>query len=110
MIRIAPEDARGWRNHGLMHLMAEEWKEGIADYDQAIRFDPKDTFSWNNRAIAKREAGDRAGAIADLEQALALSPDMAEIKERLKELGADRDASLRLLGFALPSSQYFAGP
>ena len=53
VIRItSPRTARGWRNHGLMHLMAEEWKEGIADYDQAIRFDPKDTFSWNNRAIA----------------------------------------------------------
>jgi len=88
VIRLAPEDARGWRNRGMMYLLQDEWAKGIADYDQAIRFDPNDAYSYNNRGIARAAKKDREGAIADFRKALALRPDMQQTRERLQELGA----------------------
>jgi Flp pilus assembly protein TadD len=86
--RIAPNDARGWRNRGLIRLFQENYKEGIADYDRALQYDPADAFSWNNRGIAKMRSGDKKGAIADFRKALELKPGLETATASLKKLGA----------------------
>lgn len=88
--RIAPTDARGWRNRGMIRLFQGDNKGGIADYDKALQYDPNDAYSWNNRGQAKLRLGDRKGAAADLRKALALSPDLKTAQEALARLGATR--------------------
>ena len=88
VIRLAPTDARGWRNRGLIRLYQGDNKGGVADYDKALQYDPADAFSWNNRGQAKLRLGDKAGAIADLRKALDLRPDLGAARENLKKVGA----------------------
>jgi len=87
-IRVAPTDARGWRNRGMIKLMKYDNAGGIADYDKALEYDPKDAYSWNNRGIAKRDTGDKIGAIADFKKALEINPNLPSTRQALEELGA----------------------
>jgi tetratricopeptide (TPR) repeat protein len=87
VIKLAPTDARGWRNHGLIRLFQGDNKGGVADYDKALQYDPADAFSWNNRGQAKMRMGDKQGAIADLKKALALQPDIKSARDALLRLG-----------------------
>jgi regulator of sirC expression with transglutaminase-like and TPR domain len=59
--KLAPTDARGWRNRGMIRLYQGDTKRGIADYDKALQYDPADAYSWNNRGHAKMRLGDKAG-------------------------------------------------
>jgi tetratricopeptide (TPR) repeat protein len=88
VIRIAPTDARGWRNRGLIRLYQGDNEGRIADYDKALQLDPSDEFSWNNRGQAKRRLGDKDGAIADFRKALELRPDLGTARKALQQLGA----------------------
>ena len=60
VIRLAPTDARGWRNRGMIRLYKGDNKGGLADYDKALQYDPADVFSWNNRGQARLRLGDKA--------------------------------------------------
>jgi tetratricopeptide (TPR) repeat protein len=85
--KIAPTDARGWRNRGLIRLFQGDNKGGLADYDEALQYDPSDADSWNNRAQAKLRLGDKQGAIADFKKALELQPDLQTARDSLQKLG-----------------------
>ena len=87
-IRIAPTDARGWRNRGMIRLYQGDNSGGLADYDKALQYDPSDVFSWNNRGQAKLRLGDKQGAIADFRKALELQPGLATARQALQKLGA----------------------
>ena len=87
VIRLAPTDARGWRNRGMIRLYKGDNKGGLADYDKALQYDPADVFSWNNRGQARLRLGDKAGAIADFRKALELRPDLATARASLQKLG-----------------------
>ena len=86
--RIAPTDARGWRNRGMIRLYQGDNKAGLADYDQALQYDPADAYSWNNRGQAKRRLGDKQGAIADFRKALKINPSLRTARDGLQQLGA----------------------
>jgi len=88
VIKLAPTDARGWRNRGMIRLFKGDTKRGLADYDMALQYDPADAYSWNNRGQAKMRLGDRAGAIADFRKALEISPGLRTASESLQRLGA----------------------
>jgi Flp pilus assembly protein TadD len=88
VVRFAPDDARGWRNRGLMHLVKDDFEKALADYDQAIKLDPRDAYSFNNRGIARIGKGDRTGAIANFRKALILNPMLQQTRDQLKALGA----------------------
>ena len=87
-IRLAPTDARGWRNRGMIRLYQGDNKGGLADYDKALQYDPADVYSWNNRGQAKLRLGDKQGAIADFREARKLRPDLDTARESLQRLGA----------------------
>ena len=74
--------------NALIKLMKDDFKGGLADYDEALKYDARDAYSWNNRAIAKRELGDKDGAIADFKKALEINPTLASAKKALSDLGA----------------------
>ena len=86
--RIAPTDARGWRNRGLVRLFQDDLKGGLADYNKALQYDPADADSWNNRGQAKMRLGDKKGAVADFRKALELNPSLSTAREGLQKLGA----------------------
>ena len=88
MIKLAPTDARGWRNRGMIRLFKGGTKRGLADYDMALQYDPADAYSWNNRGQARMRLGDKAGAIADFRKALELNPGLRTASEGLERLGA----------------------
>ncbi|BAC49984.1 bll4719 [Bradyrhizobium diazoefficiens USDA 110] len=87
-IRIAPTDARGWRNRGMIRLFQGDNKGGLADYDKALQYDPSDVFSWSNRGQARLRLGDKQGAIADFRKALELRPGLPVAHDALRKLGA----------------------
>jgi tetratricopeptide (TPR) repeat protein len=74
VIKLAPADARGWRNRGMIRLYQGDTKGGLADYDKALQYDPADAYSWNNRGQARMRLGDKAGAIADFARRLRSAP------------------------------------
>ena len=86
--RIAPTDARGWRNRGMIRLYQGDNKGGVADYDTALQYDPADAYSWNNRGQAKMRLGDKQGAIADFRKALEINPSLGSAHDGLQKLGA----------------------
>jgi len=88
VIKLAPTDARGWRNRGMIKLFKGDTKGGLADYDKALQYDPADAYSWNNRGQARMRLGDKAGAIADFRKALEISPGLRTASESLQRLGA----------------------
>jgi tetratricopeptide (TPR) repeat protein len=88
VIKLAPTDARGWRNRGMIKLFMGDTKGGLADYDKALQYDPADAYSWNNRGQARMRLGDKAGAIADFRKALKISPGLRAASESLERLGA----------------------
>lgn len=88
MIKLAPTDARSWRNRGMIKLFQGDTRAGLADYDKALQYDPADAYSWNNRGQAKMRLGDKAGAIADFRKALEISPGLRTASDGLKRLGA----------------------
>ena len=87
-VRIAPTDARGWRNRALIRLYQDDLKGGLADYDKALQYDPADAYSWNNRGQAKMRLGDKKGAIADFRKALEIDSSLSTAREGLQKLGA----------------------
>lgn len=87
VIRLAPTDARGWRNRGMIRLFTGDNKGGLADYDMALRYDPANVISWYNRGQAKMRLGDKSGAIADYRKALTLQPDLRLALDGLQRLG-----------------------
>ena len=86
--RIAPTDARGWRNRGMIRLFQGDAKGGLADYDKALQYDPADAYSWNNRGQAKMRLGDKSGAIADFRKALEINSSLRTARDGLEKLGA----------------------
>jgi tetratricopeptide (TPR) repeat protein len=86
-IKLAPTDARGWRNRGMIRLFQGDNKGGIADYDRALQYDATDAYSWNNRGQAKLRVGDKKCAIADFRKAIELRPDLRTARESLQQLG-----------------------
>ncbi|MBX9648780.1 MAG: tetratricopeptide repeat protein, partial [Xanthobacteraceae bacterium] len=86
--KIAPTDARGWRNRGMIRLYQGDNKGGVADYDKALQNDPGDAYSWSNRGQARMRLGDFKGAIADFRKALEVNPGLRSARDGLQQLGA----------------------
>src|SRR5205085_536207 len=59
----SPTDAQGFFNRGLDRLKAGNWKEALADFDQAIRLRPDVSIGYRFRAYAHAAAADFTRAI-----------------------------------------------
>ena len=89
MIKLAPNDARGWRNRGLIRLFKERQQGGIADYDKALEYDPADVSPGTTAGRPRCALGDKKGAIADFRKALELRPGLRPgATTALRQLGA----------------------
>jgi serine/threonine-protein kinase len=70
-----PADAQVYFDRGLEKLQAGNWKDALADFDQAIRLRPDVSIGYRFRAYAHADAGNVARALSDLDQAIRLKPD-----------------------------------
>jgi serine/threonine protein kinase/Tfp pilus assembly protein PilF len=74
-LNINPEDYRDYICRGIaQHYGLGDYKNAIANYNQAISLAPKYASTYTNRGNARFALGDRKGAIADYGQAIDLAP------------------------------------
>ena len=72
-IRLKPDLARAYNARAYAYLRLRDYKNALADCDQALRIDPKYVNAYINRAAVRRVSGDKAGAEADLLKSRQLS-------------------------------------
>ncbi len=71
---VAPEKALEAKERGNDHFRAGQWKEAIAEYEEAVKRDPQSAVYRNNLASALTKVADFNGAKAAVEKALELDP------------------------------------
>ena len=62
MIALAPNEATGWANKGVVLHSLRRYQEELAALDQALALDPSDTMSWLYKAGALHALGREAEA------------------------------------------------
>jgi serine/threonine protein kinase/Tfp pilus assembly protein PilF len=74
-LKINPEDYRDYICHGIAQQYGlGDYKNAIADYNQAISLAPKYASTYVNRGNARYALEDYKNAIADYNQAISLNP------------------------------------
>ena len=59
------------------YSMLKQWKQSLADYDQALKLAPKLPVAWSEKGFARLRMHQYAMAIADYSNALTLDPKTA---------------------------------
>lgn len=98
--------ADAFNNRGVTYFLKGQFKEAIADYDEAIRLDANFGDALNNRAWTYYKSGRTKDAVADADKAVSVSGDKAfvwdtrahiyEALGNLKSATADFEKALSL--------------
>ncbi len=86
LTNLAPDEALGFANLGLVYLRMDNYKEAIKQLDAAVKIDPKDTNIRLIRAKAFELNNETDKAIAELEEALKFAPNDAKTLYQLADL------------------------
>ena len=70
--------ARWWHSQADAHALAGDYKQAVADMDQAIAMAPANLNFYADRARFRLEAGDFAGSLADFEHIIKANPGFAD--------------------------------
>lgn len=73
-IKLAPQDARAWRDRGWARVVTCDGEGAVSDYTKAIELEPENSSNWAFRARAKYVAGDNDAGLSDCDKALELCP------------------------------------
>jgi tetratricopeptide (TPR) repeat protein len=76
-IKLAPEEAKYWADHGLNYRLMERHQEALADFERALELKPDYTRAIVGRGIIYTDLEHYEEALADFERALELKPDYA---------------------------------
>jgi class 3 adenylate cyclase/Tfp pilus assembly protein PilF len=71
--------ADAFNNRGVTYFLNGQFKEAIADYDEAIRLDANSGDAWNNRAWTNYKSGRPKDALADADKAVSVTGDKAYV-------------------------------
>ena len=71
-IRLNPDFADAYSNHGLEKSELGDKQGAIADYNEVIRLNPDYALAYYNRGLIKKERGEKQEALADFRKALEL--------------------------------------
>jgi len=103
--RKAKEGAKGWFGGDYATSAAEEWKEAIAAYEEAVAKKPTFHEAYSDLGYARRKTGDYTSSLAAYDKALELSPDYAPALEyvgetylALNRVSNARDTYMKLFG------------
>ncbi len=88
LIDIAPEEALGHANLGLVYLRMDNYQKSIKQLDEAVSIKPKDPGIRLIRAKAFDLNNDTEKAIEELEETLKFAPNDAKVLYQLAELYA----------------------
>jgi len=95
-IRLAPEDADGFKARGIVYVAEDKYEAAVEDLTEAIRLQPDYFAAWRGRAVAHTSMGNDNLAISDLNEAVRLEPDNSTAHELLAWLLAtSADAEVR---------------
>lgn len=97
-LAIWPDSHQLSFNRGLAHYRASEFREALADFQDAIRKKPNHPAAYIRRAMARQALGQHAEAIADLDQAEALGSQETRIhflRAANREALGDKEAASR---------------
>lgn len=92
---LAPDEALGFANLGLVYLRMDNYPEALKQLDKAIKIDPKDANIRLIRAKAFELNNDTDQAVKELEATLVFAKDDPKVSYQLAELyakGFDDDA------------------
>ena len=78
-ISAEPKSADDYFDRGSKKVDQEDYRGGIADFDQAIKLDPKSAKAYLGRGLAKISIDDYRNGLADLDRAIAADPQSANI-------------------------------
>jgi predicted O-linked N-acetylglucosamine transferase (SPINDLY family) len=74
-LKVNPQSAEGWHNHGITLSQMQRFDEAVASFDRVLALRPDSAQTWSNRANALFEQKRYAEAIADYDKALSLDPE-----------------------------------
>ncbi|WP_311966875.1 SPW repeat domain-containing protein [Bradyrhizobium australiense] len=94
VFKLAPTDARRWRNRGMIKLFQGNTRGGLADYDKARNM-TRPTTSWNDRGQAKMRLGDKD---CRFPQGPGINLGLRTSSENLQRLGAVQQGTRALTG------------
>lgn len=89
-LRVKPDYAEGFNEHGILLAAEGDYRSAIMDYNRAIEIDPKLGEIWNNRATAYRAIGELTNAESDLREAMARTPGQLQIMFNLTTVLEDQ--------------------
>lgn len=98
-LQLMPASAWGYRERALRRAERNEHEAALADTREALELEPESSVSLHihGRILAKMQR--RAEAAAALRQALSMDIDRSEAATELMNLAADREESIKLIGF-----------
>ena len=70
---MKPDNPEAYNNRAIAKANLGQYREAIADYDEAIRLKPNNPEAYNNRAVSKLRLGDVDAARQDLQTAIELA-------------------------------------
>ena len=76
-LKLNPNNAATYNNHGAAYYIKDNYARGIEDYTKAIELKPDFALAYNNRGAAYGMRNDYDHAIADFSKAIELNPDDA---------------------------------
>lgn len=71
------QDAKSYRNRGVVYQHLNEYHKAIEDFDRALALEAQDAITLNQRGIVYFQLQDFQKAIADFTKALAIDPKLA---------------------------------
>jgi tetratricopeptide (TPR) repeat protein len=74
VIEKYPEAGIAYNNRGVAFAEEKEYKQALADYNQAISIDSSHTEAYNNRGVSRAALKNFAGAKHDYDKAIKLRP------------------------------------
>jgi TolB-like protein/Tfp pilus assembly protein PilF len=110
-LTIQPTSGRGYAILGVLNLQLAEWKEGIANFQLALKYEPKLATSWQWYGDVLSSIGQIEESIKALENALRFDPYSRTIASNLAEvllIDGQYDAALERINKALVIAPNFS--
>jgi hypothetical protein len=89
VVELAPDDAEGWYQRAMVHVMQNDYTHALADLKRALEIDPQHYQALNDLGVVLIQMGDKKGALEAFRNALKVNPFFDSAKQRVEELSRD---------------------
>ena len=81
-----PDFAEAWNKRATLHFIMGNDQASLADIDHVLELEPRHFGALSGRGMIEQRRKNYGAAIAAFKEALAINPNMASVKDALKEL------------------------